>query len=131
MVRSQAWTFASPSGGDPHRCGEGGVQLEEQLTKLREAQATLREELVRGRLDQWKGRIEDLEVQVHLATMGSNERLDGLTDHLRQSWESAKAQLDEATSTASSVVGTVLSGLENAYHDLRQALLDSRSKISS
>lgn len=105
--------------------------LEEQLSKLQEAQAALREELVQARLDQWKGRIEDLEVQVHLATMGSNERLDSLTDQLRQSWERARAQVDDATSTASSVVGTVLSGLENAYHDVRQALLDSRSKISS
>ncbi|GGD24946.1 hypothetical protein GCM10007231_25210 [Nocardioides daphniae] len=67
---------------------------------------------------------------MHLATMGGNERLDGLTDQLRQNWERARAQMDAAASTASSVAGTVLAGHEGAYRDVRRALLDTRTKMS-
>ncbi|MCY7402397.1 MAG: hypothetical protein LH477_15840 [Nocardioides sp.] len=104
--------------------------MEDQLARLQETQSDLRQELARARVDQWRGRIEDLEVQVHLAAMDSNECLDQLTEQLRNTWDRAQVQLDDATSTASVVAATLLSGLETAYRDVREALLESRSRIS-
>jgi len=42
-----------------------------------------------------------------------------------------RRQMEESISTASSVADTVRTGLENAFADLRTALLESRSQISA
>lgn len=107
--------------------------MEEQLARLQETVADLRSELGRSRMEQWRARIEDLEVQVHVATMDSRERLDLLIEMLRNQWDRTRAQLDDASATASTVAAswlTDLSELEHAYLDVRRALLDSRSTTS-
>lgn len=106
------------------------AELELQIGRLQETHAGLREELVQARVQQWQGRIEDLEVQVHLATMDTDERLDRLSGQLRNSWDRTLQQLGDASSTASTVVETVLAGLESAYGEVRDALLESRSTLS-
>lgn len=106
------------------------AELEKQLTGLQETHADLRRELVQARVDRWQGRIEDLEVQVHLATMDTDERIDRLTEQLRNTWDRALTQMSDASSTASTVAETVLVGLESAYGDVREALLASRDKVS-
>lgn len=106
------------------------AELEEQIAGLQETHAALRQELAQARVDQWKGRIEDLEVQVHLATMDGDERLERLTEQLQNTWDRTLAQLSDASSTAATVAGTVLVGLESAYGDVREALLASRTTIS-
>lgn len=104
--------------------------LEEDLIRLRAAQADLYEQLSRARVEQWQGRIEDLELQVHLGAMESDERLTLLTEQLRSTWDRTRVQLEDASSTASTVAEALRSGLESAYRDLRRALLESRNKIS-
>jgi predicted nuclease with TOPRIM domain len=104
--------------------------LEEQLTELTAKQADLVQQFARARIDQWQGRIGDLEVQVHLGASESNEHLNQLAEQLRTKWERVRLQLDDASSTASTVTETLLTGLESAYRDVRQALLESRQEFS-
>ncbi|HVB43159.1 MAG TPA: hypothetical protein VNF47_10695 [Streptosporangiaceae bacterium] len=106
------------------------AKLEEQIDKMQVKQAELRKQLTKAQLDQWQGRIEDLEVQMHLGAMETNDKLAALMDQLRSRWVDARRQFDDATATASSVADTVRSGLENAVNDLRKALLESKARLN-
>lgn len=107
------------------------ARLEAQIDKLQTRQAELYQQLAQAQRDQWQGRVEDLEVQLHLATMDASERVNALMDQLRSRWAEARGQLEEAGSTATSVGDTLRVGLEKAVRDLRQALLESKNKVSS
>ena len=103
---------------------------EAQIGELQAQQTDLRKQLARAQLDQWQGRIEDLEVQVHLGAMEASDKLTALMDQLRAKWADARRQIEESITTASSVADTVRAGLEKAFDDLRKALLESRNKLT-
>ena len=106
------------------------AELESQIGMLQEEQARLRQQLTEAQLDQWQGRIDDLEVQMHLGAMDASDRLTVLMKQLRDRWADAQRQFEESIRTASSVTETVRAGLENAFADLRKALLESKSKLA-
>lgn len=107
------------------------AQLEDQLHELREQQADLRKQLAQAQLDQWQGRIEDLEVQMHLGAAEASDKAKAQMGKLRDRWADARRQFEESIKTASSVADTVRTGLENAFNDLRKALLESKDKLTS
>lgn len=106
-------------------------RLEAQIDKLQTKQAELHKQLAKAQMDQWQGRLEDLEVQMHLAAMDTNDRLAGLMDQLRGRWADARSQFEDAASTASSVADTLRTGLENAFREVRTALVETKNKVSS
>jgi predicted nucleic acid-binding Zn-ribbon protein len=105
-------------------------KLEAQIDDLRAKLADLHKQLTKSQIDQWQGRIEDLEVQMHLGAMETSDRLNSLMAHLRSRWADARKQFEDKTSTATSVADTVRTGLENAFAELRKALLETKSKLS-
>lgn len=104
--------------------------LEAQIRKLQAEQAELRKQLARAQLDQWRGRIEDLQIQMHLGAMETSDQLTALMRQLLGRWADARLQFERDISTASDVAETVRSGLENAFDDLRKALLEARIKLA-
>jgi hypothetical protein len=106
------------------------AKLEAQIDDLSKKQADLNKQLTKAQLDQWRGRIEDLEVQLHLGAMESSDRLNALMAGLRSRWADARKQFEDRASTATSVADTVRTGLENAFAELRKALLETKSKLS-
>jgi predicted nucleic acid-binding Zn-ribbon protein len=106
------------------------AELEAQIDKLSARQAELHKQLTKAQLDLWQGRIEDLEVQMHLGAMETTDKLTALMDQLRSRWADARRQFEDAASTASSVADTVRTGLENALNEVRKALLESKNKLT-
>ena len=106
------------------------AKLEAQIDKLQAKQAELHKQLTKAQIDQWQGRLEDLEVQMHLGAMDTSDKLTALMDQLRNRWADARRQFEYTISTASSVADTVRTGLENAFSDVRKALLESKSKLT-
>jgi TolA-binding protein len=104
--------------------------LEAQIRKLQAEQAELHKQLAKSQLDQWRGRIEDLEVQMHLGAMEASDQLTARMRQLRDRWADARRQVEENISTASGVADTVRAGLENAFDDLRKALLEAKNKLA-
>jgi prefoldin subunit 5 len=104
------------------------AKLQAQIDRLEAKQTELYEQLAEARLDQWKGRLEDLEVQVHLGAMDTNERMKALVEKARERWNEAKVKLGGATSVASDVGETVRKGFESAIEDVRKALLDAKAQ---
>lgn len=104
--------------------------LESEIRELRVQQAELRKQLAEAQLDQWRGRVEELEVQMHLGAMEANDKATALMDQLRDRWADARRQLEQSVATASSVAETVRTGLEKAVEDVRKALLESRNKLA-
>jgi chromosome segregation ATPase len=103
--------------------------LENLIGKLQAELADLRKQLDKAQIDQWQGRVEDLEVQMHLGAMEASDRLTALMDQLRSRWADARRQFEGGVSTASGVGATVRAGLEKAVEDLRRALLESKNRF--
>jgi hypothetical protein len=106
------------------------AELETQIEKLHAKQADLHKQLTQTQIDQWQGRIEDLEVQMRLGAVEADDKLNALMDQLRAKWSDTRRQLEDATSTASSVADTVRAGFENAYTEIRKALLEGKNQLS-
>jgi TolA-binding protein len=106
------------------------TQLEAQIGQLHGELAELRKQLAEAQIDQWQGRIEDLEVQMHLGAMEASDKLTALLDQLRNKWADARRQFEEGVSTTSTVRATVRAGLEKAFEDLRKAMLASKNKLT-
>lgn len=68
--------------------------LETQIKTLRTEQADLLRQQTKVEVDKWRGRIDDLEVQMHLGAMEVDEALAPVYEKLRHAWEEAKAILD-------------------------------------
>lgn len=105
-------------------------KLEDQMSALEKQQMDLANELAQARLDQWKGRLEDLEVQAHLGAMDTNDRVAALTKRARERWDDARQQVSGASSTAADVWETVRGGFDNAMSDLRKALFDAKNQAT-
>lgn len=99
--------------------------LEARIDDLESQLEKLREQLVRAQLDQWEGRIEDLEVQLHLGTLELRDRLAPLVDELRNAWSTTRTQVTSTSSSAGEALDTVRSGLEKAMADIRKAVTDA------
>lgn len=104
------------------------AKLEAQIDKLQAKQADLYKQLAKAQIDQWQGRIEDLEVQLHLGAVQTSDKLTTLMDQLRSNWADSRRQFEGASSTASGVADTVRSSLENAFKEIRKALLEAKNK---
>ena len=107
------------------------AELEKQIHKLHDQQADLRKQLAKAQIDQWQGRIEDLEVQMHLGAVEAGDKAQAQMNKLRDRWADARRQFEESIRTASGVADTVRTGLEKAFDDLRHALLESKNKLTS
>ena len=103
--------------------------LQTQVSDLEEQVGELRRQLAEAELDQWRGRIDDLEVQLHLGSLEVEDRLSPLVEDLRNAWLDAKASLSGTTEVAGNVVDSVRSGLEQAMREARKAALDARSAV--
>ncbi len=106
------------------------AHLEAQIDDLRAKLAKLHQQMSKAQIDQWQGRIEDLEVQLHLGAMETSDKVTALMGHLRSRWADARQQLEDRASTASSLADTVRTGLENAFAEVRKALLETKNRLS-
>lgn len=104
--------------------------IQEHLHTLQTAQIELDRQVQEANRDQWRARIEDLQSQVSEAKTSGTDRLKQANESLRGAWDHTCAQVDGASTTASSVSATMRSGLHGAYSELRDALAESRATIS-
>jgi chromosome segregation ATPase len=102
------------------------AKLEAQIDKLEAEQRRLRERLTQAQVEQWQGRIEDLEVQSHLASLQAQDRLGPLRDDLRNQWLDVKSQLGHSKDTAGDLIETLRESVESAIKTLRDAVIDTR-----
>lgn len=99
--------------------------LEQQIEDLKAQLADVRRRLVSAELDQWRGRIDDLELQTRLGSMGVQDRLMPVVEQLRDLWLDARERTGDGVDTASEVTGRLREGLESAFKDLRDAVADA------
>lgn len=99
--------------------------LEQRIDELKAKLDDLQGQLAELELDQWKGRIDDLEVQMHLGAMGAMDRLAPLVERLRNSYLDARASVTGTASAAGDATDRIRKGLESAMNDIRKAVFDS------
>ncbi|MCW2784037.1 MAG: hypothetical protein JWP74_554 [Marmoricola sp.] len=104
--------------------------LESRIDHLQEAHRIVVGQLAQAHIDQWQGRIDDLELQVRLGTADATDRIAVLTTELNTRWRQARAQLASASATTTEVTDTIRTGLESAYKDVRDAVVESRKQLT-
>jgi hypothetical protein len=104
--------------------------LHQRIDDLEGTVDELRQQLRQAELDQWRGRIDDLEVQVHLGSMDLQDRLQPLLETLRNRWLDARAQMGDASTATSDVLDSLRGGVEQAVRDLRAGLVDARDAVN-
>jgi predicted nucleic acid-binding Zn-ribbon protein len=97
--------------------------LEDQVSKLNDA-------LLQSQLDDWKARIDQLEVQVHLGQMQARQQLTPLVEQLRNRWLDAREQLDRAQSAAGDALTSLRAGVRSAVKDLGDAFDEAVRRLS-
>ncbi len=107
------------------------AELEKQIGELKAQQADLRKQLIKTQIEQWQGRIDDLEVQMHTGAMETSQKLTAKMDQLRSRWADTRKQWEATISTATSAGDTVRTGLESAYRELHNSLLEAKNKLAS
>ncbi|WP_334141635.1 hypothetical protein [Rhabdothermincola sp.] len=103
--------------------------LEDRVHQLEDQVRRLNEELLQGQLDDWKARIDQLEVQMRLGTMEARDEVRPLVEQLRNKWLDAKEQLDKAQSAAGDAFVTVREGVQRAVKDLGDALDEAVKRL--
>lgn len=101
--------------------------LEAQISDLDGQLKDVRHQLARAELDQWRGRIDDLEVQAHLGSLAVKDELDPLIDDLRNRWLDARERVTDGSDTANEVVDALRTGLEQAMAEIRRSVIAARS----
>jgi hypothetical protein len=115
--------------------------LAARVTALEEQLTTLRQRLAETELDDWKARIDHLEVQLHLGEMGARDQIGPLVEQLRNRWLDARTQLDRvgdvaggAVSNVSGAAGGAVSSVgdsvRGAVDDLRRVLADAADRLT-
>ena len=101
--------------------------LEAQINELQAQLKDVRRQLSEAELDQWRARIDDLEVQAHLGSLEVKERLDPVVEELRNKWLDAREQVTNSAETASEVIDTLRKGLEHAMGEIRRSVIEAKS----
>jgi hypothetical protein len=104
--------------------------LEARIAELQTQLGETRRQLTDAQLDQWKGRIDELEVQMHLGRLDAEEQMEPLVEQLRNWWLDAREQVATAGSAATSVAGdafdSLRSGVDQAMDQLRRGARSAR-----
>jgi hypothetical protein len=114
--------------------------LTARVTALEEQLASLRQQLAESELDDWKARIDHLEVQLHLGEMGARDQIAPLIEQLRNRWLDAKAQVDRVSGAAGGAMSSVSEAaggaatnvgdsVRGAVDDLRRVLADAADHL--
>ena len=101
--------------------------LEQQIEDLKAQLGDVRRRLVTAEFDQWRSRIDDLELQAHLGSLGVQDKVLPVIDQLRNLWLDARERTGDGVDTASEVTGRLREGVESAYRELRDAVTDAAS----
>jgi len=104
--------------------------LEGRVHALETQLDDLRRRLAESELDDWKARIDQLEVQAHLGEMEAEEQLEPLIEQMRNRLLDARAQFDKAGTVAGDALGTLTDGVRSAAKDLGDALAAAAKRVT-
>lgn len=119
---TKGWIMA-----DTTQEGDRVAALETQIDDLRSQLKDVRRQLSEAELDQWRARIDDLEVQAHLGSLEVKQRLDPVVEELRNRWLDAREQVSNSADTASDVFDALRKGLEHAMGEIRRSVAEAKS----
>ena len=106
-------------------------ELQERIQALEDKVEQLRRDLLDNQVEDWKARIDALEMQAHLGQMEAREELNPLVERLRNRWLDAREQADKARSAAGDALGSLAEGAKKALGDLQQAMDEAAAKLRS
>jgi hypothetical protein len=105
------------------------AELEARVNDLEKQVSQLTNDLLQSQLEDWKARIDQLEVQARLGEMEARDQVSPIVEQLRNKWLDAKEQFDKTGSSAGDALATIRRGVKSAVDDLGQALDDAVAKL--
>jgi len=104
--------------------------FERQVDDLSRQVKELTTFMVDGQLDQWKSRIDDLELQMALGRMELKEEAGPKIDELKTKLDEARAELTAAGDKATEVWATLSAGLRSAFAELKDAFVETKHLVT-
>lgn len=103
--------------------------MSERVEEVEVQILALRVELARLRLEQWAGRVDDLELQAHLGRMEAGDRVAALLADLGHRIARGRAQGEVRGEAAVEALEVITAGVERAFADLRDAVVQARHAV--
>jgi TolA-binding protein len=107
------------------------ADLERRIGELEADVSKLTDQVIRSQLDDWKARIDQLEVQVHLGQLEAEDQLTPVVDQLRNRWLDARSQFDQVQDAAGDALVSVRDGVRKAVDDLGEAFDAAVKRLSN
>jgi hypothetical protein len=106
------------------------TKLQARIDELEAEQDQLRDTVARAQLEQWEGRIDDLEVQLHLGGMELRDRLEPIVQPIRDQLADTRRRIDDGAASASEAAAALRTGVEAAWEELRSALSEAKKSLT-
>ncbi len=105
--------------------------FERQVDHLSRQVADLTTFMADSQLDQWRARVDDLELQMALGRMELKEEATPKVEELRLKLDEAKDELAKAGDKASEVWTVISGGLRSAFAELKGAFEETKETVKS
>ncbi|MFN8040518.1 MAG: hypothetical protein U0Q07_14995 [Acidimicrobiales bacterium] len=105
-------------------------ELKARIADLEQQVAELRAQLYESEIQDWKARIDQLEVQAKLGSMEARDEINPVLERLRNLVLDARAQMEQSQSSVGDAIGSIREGVVNAVRDISQGWDDAISKLT-
>lgn len=105
--------------------------LEHRVADLENQVSQLNMELLGTQLDDWKARIDQLEVQAHLGQLEARQQITPLVDQLRNRWLDAREAVANTQDAAGDALSTLRDGVRSAMKDLSDAFDEAVQRLKA
>lgn len=103
--------------------------LKDQVAELREELSDLNRRFLDEQLEAWGARLDELDIQLHLARMDARDDLRPLVERLQERLGSARADAGQLTGSASDAMKAARDAVQNAVTDLRSGMQEVLEKL--
>lgn len=105
-------------------------ELKARIADLEQQVAELRAQLYESEIQDWKARIDQLEVQAKLGSMEARDEINPVLDRLRNLVLDARTQMEQSQSSVGDAIGSIREGVVNAVRDISQGWDDAISRLT-
>lgn len=105
-------------------------ELKTRIADLEQQVVDLRAQLYESELQDWKARIDQLEVQARLGSMEARDEINPVLDRLRNLVLDARAQVDQSQSSVGGAIDSLRESLVSAIRDVSNGWDEAIAKLT-
>ena len=97
-------------------------QLEQRIDELEKTS-------VDAHLEEWKAKIDNLQLQASLAKMDASDEVKSSLDRLNDTWNGVRDRLEQLAADSRRATGSLAGGLKSAGSEIRDSFDQARNSL--